>query len=541
MTTASTTAIARAEPRRDTCCVRPFAARGQGIALVAAVAFLALPLIARADTFSDIRYTDLVARLGNDVPTGLGIKVGQVEAPENAQGGYAPDSASGEFAGVTFFLMSGTGAPSSWHATEVGKPLFGNSLSITPDVDSVYCWNVNSWAGPSYLNVNGASAPATPPAGVRVFNHSWIGSFGSSATDNNALRRVDFLINRDNVLFTVGTNNGAGSTAQALVSYAFNGISVGLANGNHANATTPAGIDGAGRRKPDIVAPGQFTSFSTPVVGAAGALLFDAAQTDPATAGNPNANRALTVKAILLGGTTHRAGWSNGAPTSGASRGITATPLDPLYGADLLNIDRAHLMLTSGEWNGTSTPQTGVFVDHAGWDYVPSVASGASVYYSFKVHAAVPEVSVLATWPRQVATSFSTWTLQNFDLRLWRLQGGSLVSISGEGGVGVFGSGNVESVSAVDNAEHLYIRDLAAGDYVLELKRQAGTQSAQPVAVAWYMPPTSPSADLDGDGVVGATDLAILLTQWGTSGSADLNGDGTVSAADMAELLAAWG
>jgi hypothetical protein len=115
------------------------------------------------------------------------------------------------------------------------------------------------------------------------------------------------------------------------------------------------------------------------------------------------------------------------------------------------------------------------------------------------------------------------------------------VSISGEGGVGVFGSGNVESVSAVDNAEHLYIRDLAAGDYVLELKRQAGTQSAQPVAVAWYMPPTSPSADLDGDGVVGATDLAILLTQWGTSGSADLNGDGTVSAADMAELLAAWG
>ncbi|MBI1304404.1 MAG: hypothetical protein GC172_11555 [Phycisphaera sp.] len=541
MTTFPPNASPRTAPLADSLSLPRSAADGRRIALAAALAFLTVPLIARADTFSDIRYTDLVARLGNDTPTGLGIKVGQVEAPENSQGAYAPDSANPEFAGVTFFLMSGSGAPSSWHATEVAKPLFGNTLSITPDVESVYCWNVNSWAGPSYLNVNGASAPATPPAGVRVFNHSWIGSFGSAATDNNALRRVDFLISRDNLLFTVGTNNGAGSAAQPLVSYAFNGISVGLANGNHANATTPAGIDGAGRRKPDIVAPGQFTSFSTPVVGAAGALLFDAAQSDPAVAGNPNANRALTVKAILLGGTTHRAGWSNGAPTSGASRGITATPLDPLYGTDLLNIDRAHLMLTSGEWNGSSTPQTSVFVEHAGWDYVPSVASGASVYYSFKVHAAVPEFSVLATWPRQVATNFSAWTLQNFDLRLWKLQGGSLASISGEAGVGVFGSGNVESVSTVDNAEHLYIRDLAAGEYVLELKRQTGTQSAQPVAVAWYMPPTAPNADFDGDGTVGATDLAILLTQWGTSGSADLNGDGTVSAADMAELLAAWG
>ena len=61
-----------------------------------------------------------------------------------------------------------------------------------------------------------------------------------------------------------------------------------------------------------------------------------------------------------------------------------------------------------------------------------------------------------------------------------------------------------------------------------------------PVVVAWYMPATTPTADLNGDGFVGASDLAILLNQWGTSGTADFNGDGIVNAADMSVLLSAW-
>ncbi len=51
---------------------------------------------------------------------------------------------------------------------------------------------------------------------------------------------------------------------------------------------------------------------------------------------------------------------------------------------------------------------------------------------------------------------------------------------------------------------------------------------------------TAPSPDLDGDGSVGASDLAILLSQWGGAGAADLNLDGVVDAADLALLLAAW-
>ena len=67
---------------------------------IRSVLLLALPLAAvalqstaSADVFTDIRYTDLVSRLGAATPTGAGIGIGQIEAPENAAGSYAPDTA----------------------------------------------------------------------------------------------------------------------------------------------------------------------------------------------------------------------------------------------------------------------------------------------------------------------------------------------------------------------------------------------------------------------------------------------------------------
>ncbi len=49
--------------------------------------------------------------------------------------------------------------------------------------------------------------------------------------------------------------------------------------------------------------------------------------------------------------------------------------------------------------------------------------------------------------------------------------------------------------------------------------------------------------DLDGDGSIGAGDLALLLGSWGPCPAcpADLTGDGAVGAADLAQLLGAWG
>ena len=53
--------------------------------------------------------------------------------------------------------------------------------------------------------------------------------------------------------------------------------------------------------------------------------------------------------------------------------------------------------------------------------------------------------------------------------------------------------------------------------------------------------PQSASEDLDGDWIVGAADLAILLSAWGARGSiADIDADEIVGATDLARLLSAW-
>lgn len=47
--------------------------------------------------------------------------------------------------------------------------------------------------------------------------------------------------------------------------------------------------------------------------------------------------------------------------------------------------------------------------------------------------------------------------------------------------------------------------------------------------------------DLNGDGAVGATDLAIILGEWGSAHrAADINRDGIVGPDDLASLLAQW-
>ena len=49
--------------------------------------------------------------------------------------------------------------------------------------------------------------------------------------------------------------------------------------------------------------------------------------------------------------------------------------------------------------------------------------------------------------------------------------------------------------------------------------------------------------DLNGDQIVGITDLLSLLTSWGTDpgGPPDFDGDGNVGITDLIELLANWG
>ena len=70
-----------------------------------------------------------------------------------------------------------------------------------------------------------------------------------------------------------------------------------------------------------------------------------------------------------------------------------------------------------------------------------------------------------------------------------------------------------------------------------------------PVIADFILPQSAPPdcpADFNGDGTVGAADLAVLLGDWGSclpeeDCPADFNDDGLVGAADLAELLGDWG
>ncbi len=67
------------------------------------------------------------------------------------------------------------------------------------------------------------------------------------------------------------------------------------------------------------------------------------------------------------------------------------------------------------------------------------------------------------------------------------------------------------------------------------------TTGISPEGIALWLPADTLFGDLNGDGVVDAADLGILLANWGLrGGAADLNGDGIVDAADLGLLLSAW-
>lgn len=67
--------------------------------------------------------------------------------------------------------------------------------------------------------------------------------------------------------------------------------------------------------------------------------------------------------------------------------------------------------------------------------------------------------------------------------------------------------------------------------------------ASEPVAGTLVVsgPPQGNPADLNQDGAVNASDIAILLGNWGGGGVGDIDQDGTVGAQDLAALLGAWG
>jgi hypothetical protein len=501
---------------------------------VACTGLMAIPAVGQV---SD-GFTDLSARLGSEMPTGAGIGLGQVEAGGANGDVYAPNAA--EFPNQTVTLMSGPSGVSG-HANMVLSTYLGRS----PGSTQVWSWDALNWLQGGFLNF-GAGAPLFPPTNLKVFNHSWIAGNNDPAVDNDLIRRFDYQITRDGSIECAGTGNGSGAGTPYLMSSQFNGITVGHANGANGD-TIGGGRDGAGRMKPDIVGTLDASSNCTPQVAALASLLLETAATDPVVSSNPDADDPQVIKAVILAGATHPDGWTNEPAGKTATRGVTMRPLDYEWGAGYVNYDRSHLILTAGEQNASTAVPSAATVDPVGWSRT-TIASGTSRYWRFETFEETEEIVILATWPRVVATNFLSWSMMNIDLRLHRVEGTSLLPLTGDNGLPFFDSGTVVSESDVDNVELLVVRGLEPGEYVFEIFRNPGASSTS-VAVAWLMPETVPPAipgDINLDGQVNGADLGLQLIQWGecpASGpcTADLNLDGVVNGVDLGMLLQNWG
>ncbi len=427
-----------------------------------ALLWLLVPASAlHASIKSDVGYTDLALLLGGSMPDGSGVKVTQVEALESP-GAYLPNPSNSEFVGKTFVDKTGGGGNST-HATNVGKYFYGNTTSLSPGVTTIDVYEAVNFLGSGMLKATSTSQPAVESSAIQ--NHSWIGTTGNASIDQDILRRLDYLINRDNVLVVAGLNNGNSTPIPNLLAGAYNGISVGRSDGNHSTGTTS--IDGSGRVKPDIVAPTNATSYATPLVASAGALLIETASSLTST----DATKTQVLKSVLLAGAS-----KVGEEFSSSWDRTHTRPLDEHYGAGELDIYNSYHIMATEEQEANPSSNLGLL----GWAF-QQVASDSLIYF-FEVPAGdvLTELSAILTWNRTITDGLPgpgfgnlQSTMANLDLRFYAASSFTL------------GTQLDYSVSDEDNVEHIYQTNLPSGQYALVVQKRNPSQPDTDFALAW--------------------------------------------------------
>ncbi len=396
---------------------------------------------------------------GGEVPglpieaTGKGITAGHVEGQH---GDYLPNTRDAIFSGVRITPRSGQSKVNG-HAQYTSKVIYGNA-GLAPGIEEVFFYTSAHWMGSAVLRSGSINPPTAD--GRRVFSHSWIGDGHPYAA--NILRRLDYLIDQEDVMVVVGVNNGSEKPVPALLASAYNTIAVGLDTGGSSGGYTT--FEGAGRCKPEIVAPRGRTSYSTPVVASIVARLLERAD-----AMGGDAAFSEVIKAVLLAGAEKTEHWQ---PRPGK-------PLDERLGAGLVRYDRSDAVLTTGPL------EEGGVGGERGWAFGEMAREGTGSY-GIETEEVIDELSVVLVWNRRVdgrqiddlLTGVQRWVdtprLADFDLRLVALDDRGL------------GHSVSQSVSEIDNVEHIYLAGLPPGRYRFEITRKDGLIEPWEYAVAWH-------------------------------------------------------
>ena len=492
-----------------------------------AVLFLSAALVsaslAPAQSLDQIGVTALRAMATN--VDGSGIHVGQSEASltTNLLTWEVNPSSAGQSASI-FTYASAVGSTNvypnslgfpSWHAENVGSLIYGMSAGAATNLARADISEAD-WFVTNYV-----FNPLLPPIDDVIVNQSF--TFGNETTNLptpiNWLGVADQLeidagyddyANANQVLFVSAVNNGGAVSPPGT---AYNSIGV-AAYGAGASSSVGPTLDN-GRCKPDITAPSGYSSFSTPQVSGAAAVLMQAALRGDGGNDTNSAFDIRTIKALLLNGAVKPADWTNS----------NSSPLDFRYGAGMVNVFNAYEQLAGGKQNfcaadllavGGAHPPTAVtslITNWSGWDFNTNSTSATNDtvnHYFFNV----PSGAVTATlvWNRQFGES----NINDLDLFLFNIANSNLVACS---------------TSRVDNVEHLFVPQLAAGSYDLEVFKNGGTNvvsDSEIYALAWaFVAPTLSLAQSGtnavltwpvypaGFGVESATNL--ILPVWSTN------------------------
>ena len=410
---------------------------------------------------------------------GSGIRVAQTEAYNTGTTNWEVNPASSPVLqpASLFTYTSGDGSENdfpnwlsgdSTHADAVAGNFYGVPAGVATNIA-----HVDNYEADYFYNII-ITAPNPPNIEDQVVNQSF--TFGNVSTNiptpaNDVSVSEQQMIDsaydnyaaQYNTLFVSAANNG-GSVSPPGTSY--NCISVG-AYGSGAQSSVGPTIDN-GRAKPDITVPGtpaNFTSFSTPFVSGAAAVLMQAGLRGDGGNDTNSAADIRTLKALLLNGAVKPSDWTNIAPS----------PLDTSYGAGVLNVFNSYEQLAGGKHGyivstsvATNSPHlptgaTGTVSVLNGWDFNTNSSSAATdgvKHYYFNVTNGVKNALFTATatlvWNRQKNQT----NINNLDLFLYDALSSNLVACS---------------TSLVDNVEHLWLPQVPQGRYDLQVLKKGGT------------------------------------------------------------------
>src|SRR5882724_1421904 len=434
------------------------------ILLISVVAGVAA---ARASTLDTIGVTLLRATTTN--LNGAGVQVGQPEAGDGAAANWEvnPGAVGQPTSLFTYTSSLGTATTfpnavgaESGHADSVAANYYGIANGVATNIVHADNYEANYFIN-HYIGLG-------LPISERIVNQSF--TFGVYDTNDDQL--YDNYAAQNNVLFLSGV---AGPPIFSPAT-CYNGIGVG-------SFSSPGGPTTDGRSKPDIIAPGfAETSYTTPQVAGAGAILMQAGTRGDGGSDTNSATDIRTVKALLLNGAIKPAGWTNS----------TSSPLDARYGAGVLNVFNSYKQLAGGKRTNfvATTVSTGaahppITVTNSisalsGWDFetITSVlhpsALDAVNHYFFNVTNAMGNATFTATitlaWNRP--SNPTRIAPKNLDLFFYDAANSNLVMCS---------------TSLVDNVEHIFLPKLAPGRYDVQVWKGGGVgnNGSETYALAW--------------------------------------------------------